>query len=288
MSRRLKLWIGMSSVALLAPAEAVLAQSPHAHHGPAAQAAVGKDQAAKAAPATKDSGSMAAQGGEGGEGGEGGVDQDAFAFSKPAEQYVGRLLLARGHVTVGLELYAGGDREAAAQHFAHPAAEIYDWLQGELVQRGAPEFKADLDRLVAAALRKAPLEEVRKLHAVVLTQMDAAEAKGEKLDEAAQVRVIGAALDQAAHEYNDSAKARRVVNLTEYQDARGFWLVTKAWFEARRESLQAKAPAAAARLAQDVDAIGSFVPAAKPPAKIQPPGTFQATASRIRFAAGEF
>jgi hypothetical protein len=283
-TRRLKLWVGMSSFALVAPLDAAIAQTAHVH-GPVAASPAAKAPVAKPPTETKDSGSESS---EGGEGGEGGTDQDAFAFSSPPEQYVGRLLLSRGHLAVGLELYAGGDRETAAQHFAHPSAELYGWLEAELAKRNAPAFKEGLDRLVAAALRKAPLDEIRTLQLAVTAQIDAAEAKGETLDEASQVRVIGGVLDQAAHEFNDSAKGTRVVNPTEYQDARGFYLATKAWFDVRRERLQAKAPAATAQLAQEITALGAFVPAAKPPAKINKPGPFQAAASRIRFSAGEF
>lgn len=286
-TRRLKLWVGMSSFALVAPLDAAIAQTAHVH-GPVAappSAPAATAPAAKPPAEANDGGSTAS---EGGEGGEGGVEQDAFAFSTVREQYAGRLLLSRGHLAVGMELYSGGDRETAAQHFAHPSVELYGWLEPELAKRNAPAFKDGLDRLVAAALRKAPLDEVRTLHRAVTAQIEVAEAKGEALDEASQVRVIGGALDQAAHEFNDSAKGTRVVNPTEYQDARGFYLATKAWFEARRDRLQAKAPVATAQLAQEIAALGEFVPAAKPPARINKPGTFQAAASRIRFSAGEW
>ncbi|GIL41817.1 hypothetical protein [Roseiterribacter gracilis] len=290
-TRRLKLWVGMSSFALVAPLDAAVAQThQHGAAPAAAQAAPAAKPAPEArakAPETKDSGSMPSDAGEGGEGGEG-VDTDAFAFSKPDEQFVGRLLLSRGHLAVGLELYGAGDKETGAQHFAHPSVELYGWLEPELAKRNATPFKDGLDQLVAAALRKAPIEEIRKLYGAVTARIDAAEAKAGPLSEEAQVRVLGAALDQAAHEYGDGVKNGKVAALTEYQDARGFYVATKAWFEARRDKLQAKAPAQTASLTKDIAAIVAFVPSAKPAAKLNKPGDFQALASRIRFSAGEF
>lgn len=266
----LKIWLGIGTVALMnagldvASAAAAEAQKPHAHAH------------------------AAGQGGDGGEGGEEGHG-DTFADAPAGQALVGRLLMLKGHLMVGRELYEAGRKDDALPHYLHPAEEIYGSIQGELKRRKLAAFSRDLKQLSALVKKKAPAEEVFAKQAEVVAKADKALAAAWGTQPAFVMEVLPRVLAQAADEYKEAFEGARIANVVEYQDARGFVMAAQEYVKANADALKAKDAAAEAKVEEGVNGLAAAFPAAVPPQ--QPTVTaadFQTGVSKVELLKSSF
>lgn len=274
--RTLKLWMGIGTFALLgAGADAAeLHGKGHADHPPIQVAQDAHQHGA---------------GGEGGEGGEGGQEKDAFSEAPASEALVGRLLMLKGHLSVGKELYAAGRLDDAAPHYLHPAEEIYGLVEGELKKRKLNQFDKDLKALAELVKGKKPAAEVFAKQEAVVAKVDKAIAGADKKAPAFTMGVLPGVLATAADEYKEAFAEGKLVNVVEYQDARGFVTAARGYVSSHARDLSAKDKDAYGKLATNLDAIAKAFPTAVPPQPVvMDAGAVQALVSKVELLKGSF
>lgn len=208
---------------------------------------------------------LSAQGGEGGEGGEAG---HSTAVQSKLEAVV-VLAQMQGHLLVAQELLEQKNVNAAVPHVGHPVDELYGALDPALQSFGIAPFLSTLEAL-RQQVRLNPNTPDTKLKLAKAQQAIAAAAKtvtGESAMPAplllSVVRQLGAT---AAEEYSAAIAGDRVVEVIEYQDARGFLLEAQRLLVAGLASQPAD-PAALTSPRQTIDAMLKAFPTVMPPQK---------------------
>jgi len=260
----IKIWMGLGAV--LATAGAADAQTAtHAHGSPPAHAA------------------HAGQGGEGGEGGEG----DAFVGLSESQALAGRLLLIRGHLMVGKELYDSGRADEALQHFMHPAEELWDSVEAPMKKKGLGKLEGALVSLSNAVKTKKPKDEVARLQAKVEQGI----AKGMPVikQPASAYTITMAVLQSAASEYKEAVVDGKLANVVEYQDGRGFMMALGQFLAGQEKAMKTKSAEGYAALSKDLAELRKNWPSATTPDKpVMEPGVVQALVSRAELHKGRF
>lgn len=163
------------------------------------------------------------QGGEGGEGGEAG--HAATAQTDLDVQVV--LAQMQGHLLVAQELLKQQQFSAAEPHVGHPVDELYGALEPALQRRQIPPFLGALEEL-RQQVRLNPKAPSTSQKLAKAQQAIAAAAQGVSGPTAKQVPAVVSVVRQLAQsavdEYGAAVAANQVVEVIEYQDARGFLL----------------------------------------------------------------
>jgi hypothetical protein len=205
---------------------------------------------------------------EGGEGGEGGEGSSTSERRSDAELL---LVLAQmqGHLLVAGELLAKGQLQAAEPHVGHPVDELYGALQPAIAERRISPFLPVLEDLrqqvridPAATSTAKKLAAARQAVAAAARSLPASAAS----DPASVMALVRQLAATASDEYGAAVAEGLVVEVIEYQDARGFLLEAQQLLQATK----AADPATAARLqrmAQGIVAMLKAVPTAVPPQK---------------------
>ena len=205
---------------------------------------------------------------EGGEGGEGGEGASSSERRSDAELL---LVLAQmqGHLLVAGELVDQGQLKAAEPHVGHPVDELYGALQPAIAERRIAPFLPVLEDLrQQVRIDPAAPSTARKLAAARQAVAAATRSlSANPVTDPAAVMVLARHLAAtASEEYGAAVAEGRVVEVIEYQDARGFLLEAQQLLQATT----AADPALAARLRrmeQGIAAMLKAVPTAVPPQK---------------------
>lgn len=220
---------------------------------------------------------MHLQAGEGGEGGEGGEAGPASTMASDADIL---LVLAQmqGHLLMAQELMEQRQFKAAEPHVGHPVDELYGTLEPALQDHRITPFLNSLEELrqqvrlnPQALLTRQLLRQAQQTIAAVAQSLP-----GMKSNQAQLVGTVVPQLAQTAvQDYEGALAGDRLVDVIEYQDARGFL------HQALRMVRQAKAsqPAAAAQLAP-LETTLVAMQAAFP--TVQPPGRAVMSVSQLQ------
>jgi hypothetical protein len=272
---KVKIWVGLGTYVLASSVGSAWAQSAAdhgSHHGSSIQIA----------QATHSHGGQGGEGGE--EGGEAGAENALQGLSGD-QAFLANILMIRGHLNVGSELYAMGRPNDSLPHYLHPVEEIYGELTAEMEEHSIPPFRADLEKLANLAKRKAPVDQVQAQTEVVLGKLRDATAFLPTSDPSFMVPVVLGVLKTAADEYGAAFEGGVIANPVEYQDALGFARVANAAVEIMVPALTTKDAEAANTLREQVNTLlqawPSVVPAKKP---ARTAAEFSGTLSRIELA----
>lgn len=203
---------------------------------------------------------------EGGEGGEGGEAGEAVAISRDVDLLV-VLAQMQGHLLVAQELLSQGQVAAAEPHVGHPVDELYGAAEPALRQRGIPPFLTSLEDL-RQQVRLNPQDPAtaRQLARAQQAVTAAVQAlpPAVRADPETVMAVVRQLAETAAEEYGAAVAEGRVVEVIEYQDARGFLR------EAQRQLNSALANQSASRpqllaLQKGISAMLQAFPTATPP-----------------------
>ena len=304
--RRTRIWLGVgswllastSAVGLGVAGAAAIETGPKAGaHGvqQLAQAQQGGEKGeggekghSHAPAAAKPQSSQGGEGGEGGEGSEGGP----LAGADEHQAFIARLLLIRGHLFVGKELYDAKRPDDALPHYLHPVEELYGDIEPEFTEHKKPGFKKELQALSDAVKTKKPAADVAKLQKAVLAKIDAAAGlipAKERTSAAFVAHVAVLMLKSATDEYGEAIEDGRIANSVEYQDSRGFVTAGKAYLQRNEKALRAKDSQAYDDILKSFADLGKAYPAVLPPEKPRiSMGEFQAAASRVELQASRF
>lgn len=276
---RTKLWLGLSTAALISGGTATAAQEPLiSSHDLALRDS--RPALPEGGPTTKvqlaDS-----QGGEGGEGGEAGA-----TLSNDDAAYLTQLALIRGHLSVGMDLYRQGAQEAAVSHMKHPEDEIYQGLEPALAARGVKGFEEELEAMADLAKADAPVGEVEAAHQDLLHAIDHAAQGAAEAGAATTFKVIVGLIRTAAEEYEAVVKDGKVVNAYEYQDALGFVRVADELAAELDPAGRPEVGDALAVVKTQLETIGPAWPSVVPPDQVATdPSLIYGATARVEIAA---
>lgn len=264
----LKMWLGLGTAMVLA--------------GNAAHAA---EHMAHAKPPVQLAGTAHAAG-DGGEGGESGV-----TGTNPDEWLSSYLMLIRGHLMIGAELFRAGAQADSLPHFMHPKEEILETIEDMLKERNALALEGSLAALLTAAKAndKAAFETALT---AAQTDLDAALATTPQTMRASSEFVMNVALEVlkvAVEEYEAAVIDGKIVNVVEYHDSRGFLQAATGMIEAQADALKAKDAEAYAVIETMLADLATNWPTATPPhAAVKTPEQVASAVSQIELRIGRF
>ena len=229
------------------------------------------------------------EGGEGeggeGEGGEGGVAVGDAATDPVA--YNIALAVTEAHAVAARDAYAAGEKDAATEMFAHPAAEVLVEMDPVFAQRGVKDFKPLLEQASAAAAEGKPVAEVNKRYDAIIAALRGAAGKApasDASDAAVSAAVIADQIERAAAMYRVLASDDRY---EPYLDGYGFAKVAESGFASAGAAIKADNPAAHTRISEALGVLRQAYPGAARPARLPAQsGALSAASSKVMLAIG--
>ena len=195
------------------------------------------------------------------------VDQETTQSLSPAQriEYVTKLGLIQGHLWVAAQLVEAGHPELGAKHAKHPGQEVYQELSPFFSVTKSRGFASELEAMSgrfhggsAADFRRAYVDVMSTVANIVDAQSLSAQAK---------LRVVGALVKQASIEYQAGVKDSAIVDLQEYQDARGFVEIAHELL-AKDSRFQGAASGQTNELLVQIRAVKMLWPSLKPSGEI--------------------
>jgi hypothetical protein len=233
------------------------------------------------------------EGGAGGEGesgaaaggeGEGGVAV-ADAGTDPIAYGIA-LAVTEAHVVAARDAYFAGKKDAAAEMFAHPAAEVLVEMDPVFTKLGVADFKPLLTAASVAASEGKSAADVGEAYDAIIASLRGAAAKAPKngaSDGKIALGVIADQIERASAMYRTIAKDNRY---EPYLDGYGFAKVAATAFATSGAAIKAENPAAHARITEALAALAAAYPSATRPAKLPTePGALSAASSKVMLAA---
>jgi hypothetical protein len=256
----------------------------------------GGEGAKTEAAAQGEAGAGEAGAGEGGAGGEGaggeaagGEGEGGVAVGDAASDPVAygiALAVTEAHVVAARDAYGAGKTAAAAEMFAHPAAEVLVEMDPVFATLGVKDFKPLLTAASIAAADGKSAAEVGKAYDAIIAALRGAAAKAPKSGATSAKVAAGVIADQierASAMYRTIAKDDRY---EPYLDGYGFARVAESQFAAAGAAIKAENPAAHARITEALGVLRQAYPAATRPAKLPvQPGVLSAASSKVMLAA---
>ena len=278
MARRLKLIASLSSLAMGALAvsgcgaegEGAEGHAEGSDHGAAHAEGEGESEGAAVKPVA------APADGEGEGAALAGLGSDKSA-------YVAALILARGHLAAGAELYKAGAREEALAHLQHPQAEIMTSLAPAMAAHGAIDFMPELQSLADAGAANSGAGDFESKRIAVFDAIDAAEAAAAPTIKE-QLLGVARALSVAGDEYTIGVRDGAVVNAHEYHDAYGFLIVAETML-AKMQSADAAEQAAIDTARVQLASARAIAPSIDAPEALSAGSGIYGAAARIEIAA---
>ncbi|MEE4316535.1 MAG: hypothetical protein V2I74_06085 [Erythrobacter sp.] len=234
------------------------------------------------------------EGGEGGEGsggegaggeGEGGVavgraDSDPVAYGIA-------LAVTEAHVIAARDAFSAGKTDAAAEMFAHPAAEVLVEMDPVFAKLGVKDFKSLLtDASMAVVDGKGAAEVGKRYDAIIAALRAAAEkAPASNAGKAAVASgIIADQIERASAMYRTIAADDRY---EPYLDGYGFYKVAETAFAREGAAIKAANPEAHSRITDALAVLARAYPAATRPAALAvQQGEVSAVSSRVMLAVG--
>lgn len=224
-------------------------------------------------------------GGEGGGEGEGGVavgraDRDPVAYGIA-------LAVTEAHAVAARDAFAAGQTAAAAEMFAHPAAEVLVEMDPVFARLGVKDFKPLLTAASVAVLDGKGADEVNRRYDAVIGALRAAAEKapaGSAGEAAVATGIIADQIERASAMYRRLARDE---SYEPYLDGYGFAKVAESAFERDAAAIKAANPDAHARIVDALAVLRQAYPAATRPASLAvEQGALSAASSRVMLAAG--
>lgn len=134
--------------------------------------------------------------------------------------YVTKLSLIQGHLWVAAQLVEAGHADLGARHAKHPEQEVYQELMPFMAATNSAGFARELQAM-SSAFHADSAADFRRAYVEVMGVIDAI-VRAQGLNSQGLLQVAVRLVEQAAVEFQAGVKAGGIVDLQEYQDARGF------------------------------------------------------------------
>jgi hypothetical protein len=287
MNSTLKLWTQLGLGTALAGGLLAACGGEAGGEGAAGEAGAGAETAATAGEGEggvggEGEGGKAAGAPAGGEG-EGGVAV-ADAATDPVAYGIA-LAVTEAHVVAARDAYGAGKKDAAAEMFAHPAAEVLVEMDPVFAKLGVKDFKPLLTTASVAASEGKSTAEVGKTYDAIIAALRAAAGKAPASDASTAKVAIGVIADQierASAMYRIIAKDDRY---EPYLDGYGFARVAASGFARDGAAIKAENPAAHARITEALALLAKAYPGATRPAKLPvEQGALSGASSKVMLA----
>lgn len=242
MSKSYKAWTGLGlGLAIISTGLGACGKAaPPAADAPEAAAEQTADAAA--APSFEEAVEAVASGGEG----EGGISLDQAATDPVI--YGSALAVTEAHVIAARDAFALGEKDAAAEMYAHPVSEVLIELEDLFNARGVPLFDNLLLEASQAVMAGESAEQIAARTDAIIAALRAAGTKApESTRSAVSIRAAIAAdqADRAAAMYRI---AREAGTYEPYLDGYGFYKAGLDLFKDQEAEITAANPAGAAAL----------------------------------------
>lgn len=228
-----------------------------------------------------EAGGAEAAGGEG----EGGVAV-ADAASDPVAYGIA-LAVAEAHVVAARDAYGAGQKDAAAEMFAHPVSEVLVEMDPVFAKLGVKDFKPLLTTASIAASDGKSVPEVGRAYDSIITALRGAAQKAPdngSSDANVAAGVIADMIERSSTMYRTSAKDDRY---EAYLDGYGFAKVAASGFATSSAAIKAENPALHARISEALSILAKAYPTATRPAKLPvEQGALSAASSKVMLAVG--
>lgn len=245
---------------------------------------------ATATPAATAAGEGEGGAGEGEGGGAGGEGEGGVAVADAARDPVAygiALAVTEAHVVAARDAYAAGEKQAAAEMFAHPVSEVLVDMQPTFATLGVADFSALLTDASVAASEGKSVAEVTKAHDAIIAALRAAARKAPAGDASAAGVATGVTADMIERA---SAMYRQLpTNAANepYLDGYGFARVAAAAFGANGAAIKAENPDAHARITEALALLAKAYPGAARPSPLPAePGALSGASAKVMLAAG--
>lgn len=220
---------------------------------------------------------------DGGEG-EGGVAV-ADAAKDPVAYGIA-LAVAEAHVVAARDAYAAGQKEAAAEMFAHPVSEVLLDMDPVFTKLGVADMKPLFTDASVAASEGKSVAEVSKAYDKIIAALRGAAQKAPKGTASPAKVAVGVIADQLER---SSAMYRRLAKETNYEpylDGYGFSRVAAGTFAASGAAIKAENPAAYARITEALALLAKAYPGAARPARLPADaGALSGASAKVMLAA---
>lgn len=284
MNSRIRIWTQLGLGTALAGG--VLA----ACGGEAGEAAGG--EAAAVAPGESGAGAGEGEGGAGGEGegGAGGEGEGGVAVADAATDPVAygiALAVTEAHAIAAIDAFKAGQKDAATEMFAHPAAEVLVEMDPVFAKLGVKDFKPLLTDASAAVADGKGAAEVGKRYDAIIAALRGAAQKAPDNGSAAGAVATGVVADQIERAVAMYRQAGQGDRYEPYLDGYGFYRTAQTAFARDGAAIKAANPDAHARITEALGVLGKAYPSATRPAKLAvEQGALSAASSRVMLAAG--
>ena len=246
-------------------------------------------QTAPAAAASAGEGEGEGGSGEGEQAAAGGEGEGGVAVADAAKDPVAygiALAVAEAHVVAARDAYAAGNKQAAAEMFAHPVSEVLLDMDPVFTTLGVADFKSLFTAAADAALAGKSTAEVNKAHDKIIAALRAAATKAPAGASPAKVSagVIADMIERASAMYRKLAKD---ASYEPYLDGYGFARVAASTFSSSGAGIKAENPGAHARISEALGLLAKAYPGAARPAMLPvEAGALSAASAKVMLAAG--
>lgn len=178
--------------------------------------------------------------------------------------YVTKLSLIQGHLWVAAQLVEAGHADLGSRHAKHPEQEIYQELIPFMAATNSAGFAPELQAM-SSAFHADSAAEFRRAYVEVMGVIDAI-VGAQGLSSQGSLQVAVRLVEQAAVEFQAGVKAGGIVDLQEYQDARGFIEIAEVRLpdEAAVGDSLANEPDQQARVSEQFTAVKNLWPSLVP------------------------
>jgi hypothetical protein len=211
--------------------------------------------------------------------GEGGVAIEA-ALTDPVVYNIA-LTVAEAHVVAARDAYRDGEKDAAAEMFAHPVSEVLFDMEPVFEARGVSDFTDQFLDASQAVMAGESVDEINARTATIIATLRT--VSGNTPDDgsspaAITTGVVADMIDRATKMYRLAMESEFY---EPYLDGYGFYTAAKDQFEASQEAITAENPDAAEAIRGALSLLGEAYPAAARPE------TLDADVSALTVAASE-
>tara|TARA_R100000365_G_C2747624_1_gene77748 strand:+ start:6041 stop:6925 length:885 start_codon:yes stop_codon:yes gene_type:complete len=200
--------------------------------------------------------------GEGGEG-EGGVSIEA-AYTDPVV-YKSAVAVAMAHVLAARDAFAEGEKEAAAEMYAHPVSEVLFDMEPVFQAQGVADFTDLFTDTSAAVFADESQDQINARTDAILKALDAAAAKAPATDKSegyVSARVVADQINRASAMYRAALETDRY---EPYLDGYGFYQTAEKKFTENEAAIKADNADGAAAIRKALTALSSAYPTALRP-----------------------
>ena len=198
------------------------------------------------------------EGGESGESGETGVSV-SDAASDPVI-YGSALAIAEAHAIAARDAFALGEKEPAAEMFAHPVSEVLADMDPTFEALGVEDFKPLFGEASASALGDGGADDVTARYDAIIAALRAAAEKAPDngaSDAAIAAGVSADMIDRAIRQYREAVSSGEY---EPYLDGYGFYKAGAAGFEASSEAIKAENAALHTALGEALGLLAAAYP----------------------------